>query len=124
MLCRYLPRSAALAFVLLLGLSASPAQGQPVLFVVNGGNNTVGEYDATTGATINATFISGQGLNDPFAAVLGGDNHLLISNSNNNTVGEYDAITGATINATFVNGQGLNGPARNGAGRPEPPVRR
>jgi hypothetical protein len=25
----------------------------------------VGEYDATTGATINATFVNGQGLNGP-----------------------------------------------------------
>ena len=30
---------------------------------------TVGEYDATTGATINANFINGQGLYDPFDIV-------------------------------------------------------
>jgi hypothetical protein len=29
------------------------------LFVVNNGTGTVGEYDATTGATINANFIMG-----------------------------------------------------------------
>ena len=35
------------------------------LFVTLFGNNTVGEYNATTGAAINASFITG--LNQPFA---------------------------------------------------------
>ena len=34
------------------------------LFVSNGNSNTIGEYDATTGAAINAAFIT-QGLNSP-----------------------------------------------------------
>jgi hypothetical protein len=77
--------------------------------VGNSGNNTVGEYDATTGATINASFITGlTGL--PFGLALDGKNHLFVTNSGQNTVGEYDATTGATIDAAFINGQGLATP--------------
>jgi hypothetical protein len=71
----------------------------------------VGEYNATTGSTINASFISnGQGLGGPFGILLDSNNHLLVANATINTVGEYDATTGANINPTFVNGQGLNNP--------------
>lgn len=78
--------------------------------VSNLGGNTVGEYNATTGATINSTFINtSQGLNGPAEMVLDG-NHLFVANSNNNTVGEYNTTTDATINPTFINGQGLSSP--------------
>ena len=62
------------------------------------GNDTVGEYDATTGAAISPSFITG--LSAPIGlAVLG--NTLFVAN-NANTVGEYDAKTGAAINASFI----------------------
>ena len=69
----------------------------------------MGEYDATTGATLNAHFIS-MGLVGPGGLALDGNNHLFVTSDNINTVGEFDATTGATINPTFINGQGLNGP--------------
>ena len=92
--------------------------GNNHLFVSeNGGNyNIVGKYDATTGATINASFIqdldSPVGLNNPRGVAVDNKNHLFVSNSNANTVGEYDATTGATINAAFIKsqGQGLHDP--------------
>ena len=75
------------------------------LFVADISNNTVSEYDATSGATINATFVVGsQGLSGPFGLAVDGSNHLFVTNTGNNTVGEYDATTGATINAAFVTG--------------------
>jgi len=74
------------------------------LFVANDGNNTVGEYDATTGATINASFITG--LNFPIGLALSG-NILFVGNSGG-TVGEYNATTGAAINASFVTGVNAN----------------
>jgi hypothetical protein len=89
-----------------------PVQARQVL-VPNFGNYTVGEYNATTtGATIDATFItSTQGLSGPTSLALDSSNHLFVANNRNNTVGEYDATTGATINATFINStQGLNSP--------------
>jgi hypothetical protein len=74
--------------------------------VANFGNGTVGKYDATNGATVNATFING--LNAPVGLALDGLNHLFVSDAFNNLVGEYDATTGATINANFITG--LNNP--------------
>src|SRR5438270_540903 len=101
---------AVLLVTLTLTLAAGPAHGQPLLFVANRSNNTVGEYNATTGATINAAFVNGQGLSTPVALTMDGNNHLFVANFSSNTVGEYDATTGATINAAFISGQGLNAP--------------
>jgi hypothetical protein len=71
---------------------------------VNNGQNTIGEYDATTGAVINATLISG--LKDPFGIVLLGSN-LFVTNRNNSTIGEYNATTGAAVNVPLVTGLSL-----------------
>jgi len=71
------------------------------LFVTNFSGNTVGEYDATTGATINASLISG--LSGPAGiALLDGD--LLVVNSTSGTIGRYNATTGATVNAALISG--------------------
>ena len=75
--------------------------------LVTTGYDSVGMYDATTGATINAAFINGQGLNAPIAVALDGNNHLFVDNALGSSVGEYDATTGATINAALINGQGI-----------------
>ena len=107
--CR--PRLSILLVALPLAFAARTAQARQVLLVANFSIDTVGEYDATTGATINATFVNGgQGLSAPHGLALG-NNHLFVANTNANTVGEYNATTGATINAAFINGtQGLNNP--------------
>jgi hypothetical protein len=103
-----LPHRATAVAALLLAFAANPAQARQVLLVCGYGN-TIGKYDATTSATINATLIgAGQGLSLPIAMVVDGSNHLFVANANNNTVGQYDATTGAAINAAFINGQGLN----------------
>jgi streptogramin lyase len=75
------------------------------LFVADHYDNTIGEYDATTGAAIHVPFISG--LNQPGGLTLDGNNHLFVVNSGNGTVSEYDATTGGTINATFISGLGF-----------------
>src|SRR5262249_40506039 len=75
------------------------------LFVTSLNSGTIGEYDATTGATINASFISG--LNGAAGLAVSGG-HLFVSNQYSGTIGEYDATTGATINASLVSG--LNNP--------------
>jgi hypothetical protein len=79
------------------------------LFVANWGQTngtTVSEYNATTGAGINASFITG--LHGPSGLALSGNN-LFVVNNVGGTVGEYNATTGAPINASFITG--LNGPA-------------
>ena len=68
--------------------------------------NIVGEYNATTGAVINANFITG--LNGPVGLALSGNN-LFVANFGGGTVGEYNATTGAAINANFITG--LNDPS-------------
>jgi hypothetical protein len=62
----------------------------------------VHELDATTGAIINDTFVSGF---TPFGLALDDNNHLFVGNGNG--VAEYNATTGAVIKANFITG--LNG---------------
>ncbi len=65
------------------------------------GSGTIGEYNATTGATVNAALLSGLALPGGFA-VSGGT--LFVTSTLNNTIGEYNAATGATVNSAFVSG--------------------
>ena len=97
------PRFVGLLIALTIASVAPPAQARQVLLVATGPNSagqySVGQYDATTGGAINASFING--LINPLEFAVDGNNHLFVVNNGNNTVGEYDATTGATINATF-----------------------
>src|SRR5271166_4018835 len=94
---------------LLIGIAAfwaAPRSARAQLYVVQFGNGAansgrVGEYDAATGATINANFITG--LDSPTALLLSG-NTLFVANYDSGTVGEYNATTGAAINANFITG--------------------
>jgi DNA-binding beta-propeller fold protein YncE len=63
---------------------------------------TVGKYDASTGAVINANFITGL-KKDPVALALSG-NRVFVANFLSGTVSECDATTGAVINANFITG--------------------
>ena len=87
-----------------------------VLYTTDIGTNTVGEYNVTTGATINASFITG--LDGPRGLSISGNN-LYVSNSYDNTVGVYDATTGAAVNASLIS-SGLNSPYEVLAIVPEP----
>jgi hypothetical protein len=62
-------------------------------------NGTVGEYDATTGALINPTFISGL---SGYAQITVGGNVVYVSGSG--TVGTYDASSGNGISPNFITG--------------------
>ena len=77
-----------------------------MLLVANQQSNTIGEYNAATGATIQTPFITATG-NGFHTLAVDGHNHLFESNSTS-TVGEYNATTGAAINTTFINGQGVS----------------
>jgi len=93
---------------LLLGtavLLAMPRSACAQLFVANFNSNTVGEYDANTGA-INPNF-SIMGLSQPRGLALSDDN-LYVANNHSNTVGVYDATTGRAMNASLITG--LDGP--------------
>lgn len=68
----------------------------------SGTGGKVGEYNATTGATIKANFITG--LSAPAGLALLG-NDLFVANYGTGTVGEYNASTGKVINANFLKGR-------------------
>ena len=67
-----------------------------------GATNWVGEYNATTGATINAQLFTTNPAGAYGLEVVGND--LLVAGYQNGTVGEYNATTGAVINASFISG--------------------
>lgn len=86
----------------------SLAVAGPNLFVTNLGNNSIAKYDANTGSTTSATFISG--LNGPYGVAVAGSD-LFVTNLNTNTIGKFNADTGAPINSAFIDSsQGLNQP--------------
>lgn len=99
------PRFVGLLIALTIASVAPPAQARQVLLVATGPNSagqySVGQYDATTGGAINASFING--LINPLEFAVDGNNHLFVTNFNT-TVGEYDATTGAAINANLITG--------------------
>jgi PEP-CTERM motif len=69
---------------------------------------TVGEFNATTGAAINPSFIT---TVNPRALALDNNNHLFVGQTGGNgqglpTVAEYDATTGTLIHANFINETG------------------
>jgi hypothetical protein len=73
------------------------------LYITNSTYGTVGVYDATTGAAINSSLVTG--LEAPRGVAVAGNN-LYVAGFQ--TIGEYDATTGAAINASLVTG--LDGP--------------
>jgi hypothetical protein len=71
----------------------------------NSGTGTLREYNAVTGAAINASFITG--LNSPPNFALLGNNPY-VSDRIFSNLGVYNATTGAPINTSFI--FPLNGP--------------
>jgi len=84
------------------------AAARQVLFIGSGSTDTVGKYDARTGAAINSSLINGQGLSGPGSMAVDGNNHLFVVSTVFSgfeppwIVGQYDATTGVTINANFL----------------------
>ena len=76
------------------------------LYVVTSGpltaSGTVGVYDATTGAAINPSLVTG--FNYPGALALSGNNLYVVSAQGSGFVGLYDATTGAAINPSLITG--------------------
>ena len=93
---------------LVSGLNGEPeniAVSGSNLFVTNDAAGTIGEYNATTGATVNASLVSG--LSNPVGIAVAGSNLFVVSAGNADgygTIGEYNATTGGTVNASLVSG--------------------
>jgi hypothetical protein len=86
---------------LLVTLFCGTGQGQ--IFVANAGAGTIGKY-STTGATLNASLISGLA---PEGIAVDGNGYLYVANENSGTIGKY-TVTGSEINRTLISG--LNSP--------------
>ena len=83
-------------------INSVPAIGSvATLYVTNYKNNTVGAYDATTGAALNPALVTG--LSGPNGIVVSGTD-LYVANETNGTIGRYHAQTGAARNAALVSG--------------------
>jgi hypothetical protein len=76
------------------------------LFVANSSSDTVGAYNANTGAVIKADFLAG--LHDPRGLAVSGDKLFVVNGEravgSGSRVGAYDATTGAVINADLITG--------------------
>ena len=84
-----------------IALLAMPGSARAqTLYVAQDGTEKISNYNATTGAAINANLIT-TGLNGPKGLVLSGNN-LFVANSGGDTVGVYNASTGAAINADLI----------------------
>ena len=81
----------------------------------SGNQGKVGEYDASTGAAINASLVTGLGGGGQEIAVIGNDLYIATASK----VAEYDAASGAAINTSLITGlTGVEGIAAEPA--PEP----
>ncbi len=89
-------------FLLGIAIFFISVSAQAQLYVANADGETVGEYNATTGAAINANFITG--LNNDWELALSGNSLYVASYNGISTVGEYNATTGAAINANLITG--------------------
>jgi hypothetical protein len=100
-------RRAACTFLLLgitvLWVMPRTARAQ-LLYVSQYNTATVGVYNASTGATINPSHITG--LSAPFGLALSGNTLFVSDDGNNNVIGKYVASTGSPINAAFIPGVG------------------
>ncbi len=95
--------------VVLATLTVLPAaRGQ--VYVANSTTGTIGEYDATTGAVINASLITGFG--DPVGLAVSGPN-LYVADEGAGTIGVY-TTSGATVKAALISLPGVNAIAVSG----------
>jgi hypothetical protein len=72
------------------------------IFGTRPGSNTIGKYNATTGAPINPSLVSGLFGLALGIVVSGGD--LFVTDANLGTIGKYNAATGAPVNPSLVSG--------------------
>jgi hypothetical protein len=95
--------------LVIVALWAMPGSARAQLYVSQLSSGTVGEYDAATGAVINASLVTG--VSEPEGLVLSG-NTLFVSSgeANGGSVGTYNATTGAPINPNFITHHGVGLP--------------
>lgn len=99
----------ALTVSTLVGFSALPAQS--ALLVSSGGDNSIKQYDETTGAYIRDFVTSGSGgLLNPQGLTLGANGNLFVSSFGTDSVKQYNGTTGAYIGDFVSTSSGLLAP--------------
>ena len=71
------------------------------LFVTDYSTGTIGQYDATTGAAVHVSLVSGLDL--PGTIAISGSNLFVYDRTNGGRIGEY-TTSGATVNADLISG--------------------
>ena len=93
---------ALLAAAAMTAFCAVPARSQ--IYVSNQNNQTLGEYDLSTGSPIKSTLVTG--LSNPAGVALGTSNNFVyVVNNGNATVSKYNSISGAAVS---FNGSSTN----------------
>jgi DNA-binding beta-propeller fold protein YncE len=100
---RRLPAHLARVAILAALAALPPARAQ--VYVANSGTGTIGEYDATTGAVINASLISG--FSNPVALAVSGP-YLYVADNTAGTIGEY-STSGSPISPSLISLAGVDG---------------
>ncbi len=95
----------ALTIFAVISLITLPAQA--ALLVSSSSDNSIKQYDDTTGAYIRDFVTSGSGgLLSPQGLTLGPDGNLYVSSAGTNSVKKYDGTTGSYISDFVVSGSG------------------
>lgn len=107
---RSVPRAFLTVIVAVTALVATPGatRGQATIFASNISPNTVGRYNAATGAFLGS--LTGGTLNNPAGLALGPDGNLYVASISSDSVLRFNPSTGAYID-TFVSGGQLTGPS-------------
>lgn len=99
----------ALTVSTVVGFTALPAQS--ALLVSSGGDNSIKQYDETTGAYIRDFVTSGSGgLLDPQGLTLGANGNLFVSSFGTNSVKQYNGTTGEYVGDFVSSSSGLLAP--------------
>jgi hypothetical protein len=102
---RPLLRALSAFFIATAAVLAMPRNAHAQIYVTSdpilGEEGMVSEYDATTGALINANFVTG--FLQPGLLALKG-NILFVPDQDTGVLGTYNARTGAAINSSFITG--------------------
>lgn len=90
-----------------MAVLAAGYSAQATVLVTNINAGTVGLYNDSTGATINASFITG--LSSPYG-ITHDSTSIFVSSSNTGIISKYDLATGTSTASSFISGlTGLTG---------------
>lgn len=101
--------SIALTIFAAIGSTILPVQA--ALLVSSGGDNTIKQYDETTGAYIRDFVTSGSGgLSNPQGLTVGADNNLYVSSLATSSIKKYNGTTGEYLGDFVTSSSGLLNP--------------